>query len=157
MQIQACKAQKFVLKNIDLISATGIAISKEGTLPLLSLLHLATLGTRLRLIALILSLDGGVDRELEHFVHTFRLLGAAFDVLSAHLPSDLLTLLGCDGCETLCAEEFDAGSLAAEVGLAAYQDERSVGAEVEDFRIPLNHVSHVDEFEVSSYLVHDIL
>jgi hypothetical protein len=78
-----------------------------------------------------------VDGLLEDLIYASHLLATAFHVERAHLFGDLLALLLRDGSEALGLEEVDAGSLCAEVRFEAYEDERRVGAEVEDFRVPL--------------------
>lgn len=65
------------------------------------------------------------------------LLAAAFDVGGTHPICDGLALFWRDGCETLCLEQVDAGSLGAEIGFQAHQDEWGGGTEMKDFWIPL--------------------
>jgi hypothetical protein len=62
-----------------------------------------------------------------------------------------------DGGEPLGFEELDAGSLSSEVGFEAHEDERGIGAEMGDFRIPLERVSAFHFKQTCTYLVHDIL
>jgi hypothetical protein len=117
---------------------------QESTLSLLRFLDFGSLAGDGSLVRLVLSSDSSIDRLLKHLMHTLALLGTAFNVRSAHALSDLLALLGRHGSQALGAQQFDAGALVAEVGLAADQHERGLGAEVEDFGVPLPTVSVVE-------------
>jgi hypothetical protein len=46
-------------------------------------------------------------------------------------------LLWCDRCQALCLEEFNTGSLIAQVGLQANENNGCGGTEVQNLRIPL--------------------
>ena len=131
--------------------------SQEVALPLLGLLHLRALDVRLGLVRLILDLDGSVDGHLEDFINSSGFFRRALNVCGSHLSGNSLALLGSDGCQTLCAEEFDAGAFRTEVGFEAHENERSAGAEVRNFRVPLQAVSTVTRTRVLTYLVHHIL
>lgn len=113
---------------------------KDNTLPFLRLLHLLAHDATSRslvLVARLFDLHGRIDCQLKHLVDALRFLGGAFNVLRAHLAGHGGALLRGDGREALGAKELDAGTLCAQVGFEAYEDQGSVGAEVQDFRIPL--------------------
>lgn len=81
--------------------------------------------------------DDDLDSLLEDFVDAAHLLAAALHVAGAHLLGDGSALLLRDGGEALGLEEVDAGALGAQVGLETDEDEGGVGAEMEDFGVPL--------------------
>lgn len=68
---------------------------------------------------------------------TGHLFTAAFHVEGAHLLSNGLALILCDGGKSLSSEEVDASTLVAQVGLETKEDDGGGGAEMEDFGIPL--------------------
>jgi hypothetical protein len=70
-------------------------------------------------------------------VDTSHLFATAFHVKGAHLLSDGLALVLCDGGKSLSSEEVDAGALVAQVGLETQEDNGGGWAEMEDFRVPL--------------------
>jgi hypothetical protein len=116
--------------------------SQHDTLPLLRLLHLlAALKRRLLLVAVVLDLHCGVDGELEDLVDSSRFLGRALNVQSPHLARDGLALLRRYGSQALCAQQLDAGTLAAKIGLETHEHQRCVGAEMQDLGIPLGILS----------------
>lgn len=81
--------------------------------------------------------DDRQDGLFKDLVYTSHLLAAALYVLGAHLAGNGAALLLGHGREALCLEHVDARFLEAEIGLEAHENQRSVGAEVEDFGIPL--------------------
>ena len=87
--------------------------------------------------SLLLSANNGVDCELENLVDTAHFLAAAFDIFGTHALCDSLSLLRCNGGESLGFKKVDAGTFISEVGLETNEDERGGWAEMEDFGIPL--------------------
>ncbi len=81
--------------------------------------------------------DHDIDGLRQDLVDAEVLLAAAFHVSGLHLLGDAHALLARDGRESLGFEEVDAGSFVAEIRLEADEDERGVGAEMQDFRVPL--------------------
>lgn len=81
--------------------------------------------------------DDSVDGGFKDLMDTGHLFATAFHVEGTHLLSDSLALMMCDGGETLSSEEVDAGTLVAQVGLEAKEDDGGGGAEMEDFGVPL--------------------
>ena len=78
-----------------------------------------------------------LDCLLEDLVDAAHFFAAALHVSCAHLLGDGHALLLGDGGEALGLEEVDAGALGAEVGLETDEHEGGVGAEMEDFGVPL--------------------
>lgn len=81
--------------------------------------------------------DDGKDSPLKDLVDAAHLLAAAFHVLGAHLLGYSHALLRRHGCKTLCPKHVDACLLVSQVGLKSNEYEGGVGAEMEDFRVPL--------------------
>ncbi len=81
--------------------------------------------------------DNSEDGMLKDLVDAKHLFAAALHVLRVHLLGDGAPLVRSDGRQTLRLEHVDARPLVAQVRLEADEDERRVGAEVEDFGIPL--------------------
>ena len=88
----------------------------------------------------MLAPDGGVDGKLEDLVDALHLLAAALDIDGAHLLCYALPLLRRYGRQALGFEEVDTGALRSKIGFETDEDERGCGAEVEDFRIPLQSI-----------------
>lgn len=99
----------------------------------------------MRLLLLVTPIvgDNCVDCFVEDVLDAAHLLAAAFHVSGSHLSSDRHTLLLGNRCKTLGLEKIDTGSLCSEIRLEANQDERCVGAEVQDLGVPLVMVSIV--------------
>ena len=95
-----------------------------------------TAGRRSRVQTFSLGNDS-IDGGFEDLVDTGHLFTTAFHVEGAHLLGDSLTLVVCNGGESLSSEKVDAGTLVAQVGLEAEEYDGSGGAEMEDFGIPL--------------------
>lgn len=66
-------------------------------------------------VALLLDVDNSVYCLGKDFVNTAHLLTTALDIGRAHALSYAAALLRCDGGQALRLEEFNAGSLAAEI------------------------------------------
>lgn len=81
--------------------------------------------------------DDCQDGLLKNLLDTRHLLAAALHVLRAHLASHREALLCRHGRQALGFEHFDARLFVAQVGFEAHEDEGRVGAEVEDFGVPL--------------------
>ena len=107
---------------------------------------------------LVSTSNSNVDRSVEDLVHAVHLFGRALHVHGAHLVRDCAALLLCDGCQALRFEELDAGSLVAQVGFQAAEDDGSCWAEVQDLGIPLVLVSRSLNGDAKfAYLVKHIL
>lgn len=76
--------------------------SQNATLPLLDLLHLDALCVGTNFVAVLLGLDGGIDRLVEDFLDAFGFFGAAFHVRCTHLFRNGLPLFRRDRSEALC-------------------------------------------------------
>lgn len=81
--------------------------------------------------------DNGQQRLLKDLVDALHLLAAALHVLGAHLLGNGEALLGSHGRQTLRLEHVDARLLEAQIGLEADEDQRRVGAEMQDLGVPL--------------------
>lgn len=118
--------------------------------------------TRRLLVSAVVSYNGE-DGALKDLVHAAHLLAAALHVLSSHFLCDGHSLLRGDGCETLCLEHVDTCSLVAQIRLEANEDERGVGAKMEDFGVPLLlwlvklAVCHKQWSQAETYLVQNVL
>lgn len=77
------------------------------------------------------------DGALKDLLDALHLLAAALHVLRTHLLGHGQPLLRGDGREALCLEHVDARLPVAQVRLEADEDEGRVGAEVQDFGVPL--------------------
>lgn len=82
---------------------------------LLCFLGLFPRSTGFCLIAGLFYLHGCVDGGLEDLCNTLLLLGGTLEVSCAHLFGDGLALFRCYWSQALCSEEFDAGTLSAEI------------------------------------------
>lgn len=74
---------------------------------------------------------------LENLLDALHFLATALHVLGAHSLRHGQALFGGDWCETLGFEHVDACFLVAQIRLEADEDEGCVGAEMEDFGVPL--------------------
>lgn len=93
--------------------------------------------TDIAAVPAFLDTDSGVDGQLEDFVHTTHFLTAALHVFRSHALSDRPALLRRHRGQTLSFEEFDTGTLGAEIRLEADKDKGSGGAEMEHLGVPL--------------------
>ena len=73
-------------------------------------------------------------------MHATHLFTGTLNVRCPHLPRNALSMLLRDWGQTLSLEEVNAGAFRAEIGFQADQDERSGGAEVQDFGVPLKEM-----------------
>lgn len=93
------------------------------------------------LLSLDVLTDDRIYCQLKHLMYARHLFTAAFDVHCSHLPRNALSLLFCDRRKTLGLEKINTGTFCAKVGLESNEDERSGGAKVEHFGIPLCIIS----------------
>ena len=88
------------------------------------------------MIALVVC-HNGIDSFEEDFVNAGHLLAATLHVTCSHFLSDRHSLLCCDRGQALRFEKVDACAFRSKVRFETDEDERSVGAEMEDFGVPL--------------------
>lgn len=124
--VEGMSLQELAVALLLLLDAAGVG----------GLSRRSSLGWELLLIALVICNDR-VDCFAEDILNSSHLLAAAFHVTGSHLPGNGHALLLSDWSQALGLEKINACSLCSEVGLETNEDERSVGAKVKDFRVPL--------------------